>query len=54
VVLPERPVMELWTEAEFVQTPLSFHKKVLNVLAEWEGWANKVDNLPCVKRAGEK
>lgn len=37
------------TNDEIRQTPMSVHEKVLIVLNEWEGWADKVEKLPCVK-----
>jgi len=38
------------TDDELIKTPLSFHEKVLTVLNEWEGFAEKAENLPCVKK----
>lgn len=42
-------MMEM-NDEEIRKTPLSVHGKVLTVLNEWEGWADKVDFLPCVKK----
>lgn len=42
--------MEALTNDEMVKTPMTVHGKVLSVLNEWEGFADKVENLPCVKK----
>jgi hypothetical protein len=42
--------MKELTIDEIRKTPMSVHGKVLTVLNEWEGWADKADNLPCVKK----
>ena len=42
--------MAILSEDELIKTPISFHEKVLTVLNEWEGYAEKCEALPCVKK----
>ncbi len=43
------------TDQEMTKTPMTVHEKVLTVLNEWEGWAEKAEGLPCVEKpAGKK
>lgn len=38
------------SDDEIVKTPMSVHGKVLTVLNEWEGYAEKAEKLPCVQQ----
>ena len=42
-------MMEM-SDKEFFETPLSVHEKVLNYMNDVEGFCDKIDLLPCVKK----
>jgi hypothetical protein len=42
--------MAEFTNEEMAQIPMSAHLKILDYGFDWEGWAQKVENLPCVEK----
>jgi hypothetical protein len=43
-------VLVNFTADEDTKIPLSAHEKILDYGFEWEAWANKIENLPCVQK----
>lgn len=50
VKLPAKPMMTELTNKELSETPMSVHQKFLEYGFEWEAWAEKCENLPCVQK----
>ena len=50
VKLPIKPVLAEFTNEEMKAIPMSAHEKILDYGFEWEGWAAKIEMLPCVEK----
>ena len=42
--------MAEFTNEEMKAIPLTAHEKILDYGFEWEGWATKIEALPCVEK----
>jgi hypothetical protein len=50
VKLAPRPTLAAISDEELIKAPPSLWEKVLIFGNEWEGWAEKAENLPCVTK----
>ncbi len=50
VKLPPRPSLEEFNDREMQQIPMTAHEKILVYVNEVEGYAEKVEALPCVQK----
>ncbi len=50
IKLPPRPSLEEFNDRELQQIPMTAHEKILVYVNEVEGYAEKVEALPCVQK----